>query len=219
VGCGIGEPAIYLHEKYHCSIIGITISEKGLGLGIKKNEEKGYAPMVQFRLADALDNGFPSNSFDFVWQMESSHLIRDKGELFLENFRVLKNSATMLLCDLILNRDLTVVEVYKYRKELNVLEKSFGKVKMITFENYSKELKKAGFSDIETIDISKQIFPTFGHWQNNITQNRKSILKYFNEDNVSNFLLSCEILKDFFKDNIFGYGLVKAKKAEKKNYE
>jgi ubiquinone/menaquinone biosynthesis C-methylase UbiE len=175
--------------------------------------------MVQFQLADALDNGFPSNNFDFVWQMESSHLIRDKRKLFLENYRVLKNHATMLLCDLILKRDLTLVEIYNYRKELGILEKSFGKVKMVTLKNYSQELKKAGFSDIVTIDISKWVFPTFGHWQNNITKNKKSILKYFNEDNVSNFLLSCEILKDFFKDNILGYGLVKAKKVEKKSDE
>ena len=219
VGCGIGEPAIYLHEKHHCRITGITISEKGVELATQKCKERGYTHMVQFQLADALDNGFPSDNFDFVWQMESSHLIRDKGKLFLENFRVLKNYGTMLLSDLILKRDLTVVEIYNYRRELRILEKSFGKVKMVTLKNYSQELKKTGFSEIETIDISKWVFPTLGHWQNNITQNRKSILKHFDEDNVSNFLLSCEILKDFFKDTILGYGLVKAKKVEKKSDE
>ena len=57
VGCGIGEPALYLHEKYHCPVIGITISDKGVNLATKKCEERGYGTW-----------------YSFNWQM---HLITD----------------------------------------------------------------------------------------------------------------------------------------------
>ena len=164
VGCGIGEPAIYLHEKYHCTITGITISEKGVELATKKCVEKGYDNKIQFQRADALDNGFPDNSFDVVWVMESSHTMRDKEKLFTENYRVLKDNSTMLLCDMILKREMNEVEIFNYREDITVLEKVCGKAKTETLDYYQKKLQAAGFTTVHTLDISEKVFPTMVHW-------------------------------------------------------
>ena len=85
--------------------------------------------MVQFQLADALDNGFPNKSFDVVWVMESSHTMRDKEKLFAENYRMLNDNSIMLLCDMILKREMNEVEIFNYRQEITVLEKVCGKAK------------------------------------------------------------------------------------------
>jgi 27-O-demethylrifamycin SV methyltransferase len=213
VGCGIGEPALYLHEKYHCPVIGITISAKGVDLATKKCEEMGYAHMLQFQLADALDNGFPDKSFDVVWQMESSHSMKDKEKLFAENYRVLKDNSTMLLCDMFLKRELNEMEIFKYRREITILEKVCGKAKAETFNSYQKMLKAAGFIEVETVDISEQAFPTMAHWRKNISNNYEKITQLFPKEKIDEFLMACDITEKFYRNSILGYGLVRAVKG------
>ena len=74
VGCGIGGPAFYIHEKYGCAIDGISTSERGIQLASSASREKGYDD-VRFKVADGIDNGFPDGTFDIVWIMEATHLI------------------------------------------------------------------------------------------------------------------------------------------------
>ena len=213
VGCGMGAPAIYLHEKYGCDITGISISKRGVDLASAASEKKGFSHKVRFRVKDALENGFSENTFDLVWQMESSHLMRDKKRLFSENFRVLKDNGVLLLCDLILINELNIAELYRYRKELAVLERSFGKTKMEVLDYYDRELRQAGFSNVETVDISKRVRPTPKHWRENMANRKSDILQHFSEDDFNNFLLSCDIIDTFLKDKILGYGLVRAEKS------
>ena len=213
VGCGIGEPAMYLHEKYHCTITGITISEKGVELAARKCVEKGYDHKIQFQRADALDNGFPDKSFDVVWVMESSHTMRDKEKLFAENHRVLKDNSTMLLCDMILKRKMNEVEIFNYREDITVLEKVCGKAKTETLDYYQNKLKAAGFTTVHILDISEKVFPTMVHWRKNITQNYEKIRQIFPKEKVDDFLRACDITEQFYRNSILGYGLVKAVKG------
>jgi 27-O-demethylrifamycin SV methyltransferase len=213
VGCGMGAPALYLHEKYGCDITGISISKRGVELASAASEKRGFSKKVRFQVKDALENGFPENTFDLVWQMESSHLMRDKKKLFSENFRVLKANGLLLLCDLILINELNIAELYRYRKELTVLEKSFGKTKMEVLEYYDRDLRNAGFSNIKTVDISKWVRPTLKHWRANMANKKSDILQHFSSDDFNNFLLSCDIIDTFLKDKILGYGLVRAEKS------
>jgi len=212
VGCGIGEPAFHLFEKYHCCITGITPSERGVEIARQLSEDKNYSEKVQFILADGLNNGLDNDQYDIVWQMESSHLIHDKSRLFQENYRVLKKHGKLLLCDLILKRDLSYSEIYQLNQEIHILHKTFGKAKMETLKFYTQELKNAGFSEIKTVDISSSVTPTFKNWKKNIDQNQKNLKQCFGQTRINDFLLSCEIIKNLFDNNILGYGLVKATK-------
>jgi 27-O-demethylrifamycin SV methyltransferase len=83
VGCGIGGPALYIYEKFSCTIDGISTSERGVQLANESSNKKGFHD-VRFKVADSLDNGFSDKTFDIVWIMESSHLITDKKRLFQE---------------------------------------------------------------------------------------------------------------------------------------
>ena len=201
VGCGTGTPAFYLYEKFGCSIAGISISPRGVEIAEEKCRAKQYSGKIKFYVKDALDNGFAENSFDIVWVMESSHLMRNKIKLFEENYRVLKKNGCMLLCDLILINEFSVLDIYKYQKELATLEKSFGKAKMETLEFYKTKMLKQGFQDIEVIDISNKAFPTLAKWKDNTRSNKDNILKFFSENDFNNFLLSCDIISDFFSND------------------
>jgi len=160
VGCGIGAPAFYLHEKFGCTVSGISTSTRGIEIAQKKCREKGYGRKIKFYARNGLDNGFAEATFDVVWIMESSHLMENKGKLIEENYRVLKNRGCMLLCDVMLRKKLTVMDVYRYQKELTILEKSFGKARMETLNFYAAKMGAYGFTDIETLDLSRQAFPT-----------------------------------------------------------
>lgn len=212
VGCGIGAPALYLHEKFGCTINGISISPRGIEVAEEKCRKKGYSDKIAFHVRDALDNRFPDNSFDIAWVMESSLLMRDKARLFEENYRVLKENGSMLLCDMILRREFTVMDVFKYQKELAVLEKSFGKNKIETLGFYEAKMGERGFRDIESVDVSTEAFPTLTKWRENILDNKEAVLRFFSEDDFDSFLLSCDILTDLFNKGIFGYGLVRGVK-------
>jgi cyclopropane fatty-acyl-phospholipid synthase-like methyltransferase len=208
VGCGIGGPALYLHERFGCHVSGISTSSRGIEIAGKKSREKGYSEKVKFYNRDALDNGFPENSFDVVWVMESSHLMRNKERLFEENYRVLKNNGRMLLCDQMLLREFTAIDVLKYRKELAVVERSFGKAKVETIDFYKAKMGERGFKDVEAVDISEQAFPTLEKWKENILQKKDRVLEHFSEEDFNSFVLSCDILMGLFNEGIWGYGLV-----------
>ena len=210
VGCGIGTPAIRLARKFNCRILGISTSQRGVNLANISAKQHNLQEKISFQLADALHNKLADNSFDLAWQMESSHLIANKRKLFSETFRVLKSKGKLLLCDLILKNELNFAEIYKYRKELSILEKSFGKTKMITLDNYRAILKETGFTDIKTFDISQYTYPTVHCWRENISKNKSRILEFFSETTVNCFMQSCDILSSFFQDNILGYGIVTA---------
>jgi len=212
VGCGIGNPAFHLHRRFGCRVTGITVSSRGVEIAQERSEQNGTSGSVQFLVADAMDNGLPDNTFDIAWVMESSHLMRDKERLFEECFRVLKNNGCLLLCDLTLIEEFGIAEVFKYKEELAILERSFGKAKMETLSFYERKLAEQGFKDVEVVDISAKVTRTLTEWKENTTTNKDQILRFLDEEGIDGFLRSCDILSAFFADRVLGYGQAKGVK-------
>ena len=212
VGCGIGHPAFLLHKKYGCRVTGITISARGIQLGRERAAHLGVEEAVVFKEADAQDNKLESDSFDLLWQMESSHLIHDKLRLFRENYRVLRPGGGLVLCDLFLKRTFSVADIYNYRAELAKLEGSFGKAKMATMLEYRDTLDQCGFGEIEMWDVSDQVKPTLRAWKENVDLHRHSIERFLSPGDIEDFVESCDIVEDFFARDLMGYGMIRAGK-------
>jgi 27-O-demethylrifamycin SV methyltransferase len=215
VGCGIGGPAFYIHEKYKCAIDGISTSQEGIDMANKTSEEKGY-DNVKFKVADGLDNGFPDNSFDIVWVMESSHLMPDKWKLCKECFRVLKSSGTMVLCDLIRLTKYPNYRVILYGlthfKKFVRLSQAFGPAQLISLGAYCDFLLDAGFNEVTVIDVSEKSAPTAKRWKENAIRFGESEFNTFSRDDVQAFIDGCDFLAGLFKKGLFGYGMLRAKK-------
>ena len=209
VGCGIENPAFYVSEHTGCRISPISISGRGIDIAREKCRLNGLSDKVAFYQQDALDNEFPDASFDVVWVMESSHLMRNKKQLIAENYRVLRPGGSMLLCDLILKREFSVMDLYRHKDELEVLERSFGNAKMETFEF---SMRSQGFGCIKMQDISLEAFPTLEKWKENLEHHRQKLAAHFNVEEIDNFYRSCDILTEFFTQELFGYGMVKGVK-------
>ena len=213
VGCGIGEPAFYLHEKYQCDITGITISERGAELAQEANQSKGNPDKIRFEVADILGDFLPKERFDIIWIMEVSHLIKDKEKLFERSFELLKNQGKLLLCDMVAVKEFTAFDILKRGKEIATMERVFGKAKTERFESYQQNLENAGFSDIKTLDVSKNIYPTMQYWRENINQHRAEISASMSDEQIQDFLEACDILENFYNEKVLGYGMVTAVKS------
>lgn len=216
VGCGIGAPAFYLHEKYGCSIEGISTSERGILLAEKAAREKGYE-RVRFKVANGMDNGYPDRSFDLVWIMEAAHLMLDKKKLFAECHRVLKDGGTLIMCDIVQRKLLAphkglfffLANLGKYYKLL----KAWGPAQLPTMGTYADRLVEAGFPVVTIWDITEKVLPTPRRWRDNALRLFNERRGTFPEKDVDNFVAGCEILDLYFRNGLFGYGIIKAVKT------
>ena len=212
VGCGIGNPACYLAERFGCQVLGISTSRAGVDLAARRARERGFSDRVSFSLADAMDNGLSEASFDRVWVMESSHLMPLKHELLMECARVLRPGGHLVLCDIILPRDLALADILSRAQDFIHLHYTFGRAKMETLETYRRIAESVGLEARELLDISNETVPTFEHWRRKLEKCREEVRGLIGDDGVEHFEASCEILPAFWRERIFGYGLMVAVK-------
>ena len=52
------------------------------------------------------------------------------------------------------------------------------------------------------------------HWRGKITQNYEKIRQIFPKKNIDEFLMTCDITEEFYRNNILGYALIKAVKGQ-----
>ena len=212
VGCGIGGPAILLHQKYGCHVHGITISEKGVHKANESARKKGCDSHVKFTVADAKENKFPDEFFDIIWGMESFHLMDDKAKVFSECFRVLKRGGQLLLCDNMLGtKILSNAEAVEHYKELRLLEKVFGKTQTETLSSYKLAAEVAGFRHIVCKDISEQTMPqTIKYFRGKVKMQYQELVDLSSKQYIDDFLNMCDTWEYFNSLGVMSYGLLKA---------
>lgn len=211
-GCGIGAPAIYLHDKFGSDVTGISISKKGVDLANSRIEGSRYKDKVRFMVADMTATGFANKSFDVIWVMESSHLIKNKALLFYECYRLLKPGGYILLSDVLINKKFNLIIKLNFLFQIINLIKTFGKGNTETPEHYTELLCQSGFKNIFSKNISNEVEPTFNYWRKNITDSRSNLIKVLDESGIKRFEKSIETLKYFFKKGFNCYYLFRAKK-------
>jgi 27-O-demethylrifamycin SV methyltransferase len=215
VGCGIGNPAFYLHKKFKCSILGITTSDRGIEIANQLSREKGFSAKVKFQFADGTDNGLPDNSFDLIWVLESSHLM-PKVDLLRECYRVLKKNGTLLLCDLMITNRLRSLEhlpiVVRHLFSIMRTGKVFGNTHMASMEYYWMGFHKAGFNEITSIDISERVVPTLRNWKENAIKNKGKNQHNFSISAINKFIKACDIVEFFYKTRYLSYAIFKGVK-------
>ena len=105
--------------------------------------DRGLAGAV-FEQRDGTDNGLDDGTFDVVWVLESSHLMRDKTALLGECVRVLAPGGRLVLCDIIRKRDIPFLEVRARREDFALLRRAFGDAHMEPLDDYASTLAGSG---------------------------------------------------------------------------
>ena len=212
VGCGIGEPAMDLAERVRCQIHGISTSEVGIATARTRAAERGLGDQLSFDVRDGMANGFEDRSFDRVWVMESSHLMPDKASMIQESARVLRPAGRLVLCDIIMHRELGMKDVMRRAKAFDLLRVVFGRAKMSTLAAYQGWCSEAGLEMLGSEDISQQTAPTFANWKRNAQRHRDEVAALIGAGPLADFSQACDELERMWTERILGYGMLSAAK-------
>lgn len=209
VGCGSGAPACQLVGEFGVRVVGITTSGVGIAAARQRAASLGLRDAA-FEQRDGTDNQLPDNSFDRVWVLESSHLMRERDRLVAECARVLRPGGRVILCDLVKHRDIGFQEVRDRREEFAVLRAAFGDAHMHSLAYYSSAFAAAGLEVERVLDLTEATLPTFDRWRENARIHHDSVVSLIGAEGLEAFVRSCDILESLWRDGTFGYGLVVA---------
>lgn len=214
VGCGTGKAGCRIASEYDCELTGISPSISCVEKAAARAGSAGCADRAAFVIGDGTQLQFDDGAFDRAWVMESSHLMDDKPALLAECARVLKPGGRLMLCDLMLQRKLSLMQVIEYRDQFLLLKESFGRARMETLAFYGEQMQANGLVVEHSRDISGQTFPTFDRWRENAQHRRDQVTGHIGEQAWRQFRDSCDVLTDFWQAHIMGYGIICAVKPE-----
>jgi cyclopropane fatty-acyl-phospholipid synthase-like methyltransferase len=210
VGCGTGAPACFLARTYDVAVTGITTSLVGVKAAQERAVRAGVDDRTTFLQRDGMDNGFASGSFDRVWALESSHLMRDRDRLVAECARVLRPGGWLVLCDIVLRRPMPFDEVKRLRRPLTLLREVFGDARMEPLDEYAALARHGGLVVEEQVDLTDATRSTFQRWRENAARFRSEVVVSLGEAGLQQFVDSCDVLEGFWDDGTLGYGLLAA---------
>lgn len=213
VGCGTGTPALYL-ASLGAQVTGITTSAVGVAEARDRVASTRMADRLRFELRDGMDNGFPDGSFDRVWALESSHLMPERERLVAECARVLRPGGRLALCDIVLRRELPLLEVRRLREPLGLLRLVFGDARMEPLDRYEQWAAASGLVVDRNVDLTASTRPTFARWRANAHRHRNEVVAALGEEDWRRFVEACDVLDGFWGDGTLGYGLLAAVKTE-----
>jgi 27-O-demethylrifamycin SV methyltransferase len=212
VGCGTGAPACLLAGEHGVRVTGITTSETGIEAAKARAAQMGLQEQTSFELRDGMDNGLPDESFDRVWALESSHLMRRRDAVMSECARVLRPGGRLVLCDIIRRRELDLKEVRRLREPLALLREVYGDARMEPLGEYRRLAEAGGLEVDQEIDLTQATRPTFEGWRKNAERHRDEVVALIGEEDLSAFVASCAVLEGFWDNGTLGYGLLAAAK-------
>lgn len=212
VGCGIGGPAQYLAREIGCRVTGISTSAVGVRMAANGAQTQGLSDHLEFLERDGMANGFPAESFDCVWIMESSHLMERKDRLLAESARVLRPEGLLILCDIVVRNTIPFQYLVRNLAEFENLNAVFGKQHVELLSAYEPLAKSSGLSVIRAEDISEAVQPTLGHWRRNAELNLGELQELIGDDYLAQFLKACGFLERLWKEERLGYGMLLARK-------
>jgi 27-O-demethylrifamycin SV methyltransferase len=212
VGCGTGAPACRLVESFGVRALGISTSSVGVAAATDRAVARG-CDGARFEVRDGTATGLPDGSFDRVWLLESSHLIRDRTALIGECARVLRPGGRLVLCDIVRHRVIPFDEVRARRADFATLREAFGDAHMHSLDDYAVYLTAAGLTVGDKVDLSAATLPTFDRWRANAATHHEAVVDLLGTAGRDAFVRSTEILERFWRDGTLGYGLISADKA------
>jgi tocopherol O-methyltransferase len=156
-GCGIGGSALWLAKHSGAHVVGISISEKQIEKANSLAKAKKLDQLVTFSVNDYLRTGYPDESFDVVWAIESVCHANRKEDFLKEAYRLLKKGGRLIIADGFKKRE------PKSTKEEQILSDFYKGMllpNLYTFKQFENAMGLSGFKNIKVIDKTQEILPS-----------------------------------------------------------
>lgn len=99
LGAGYGGPARFLAEKYGCRVVALNLSEIENERNRALNESRGLEYMIEVVEGSFEEVPYDEDSFDVVWSQDAILHSGERGKVFEEVSRVLKENGSFVFTD------------------------------------------------------------------------------------------------------------------------
>lgn len=211
-GCGEGNTAIYLAQKYSYRIKGVDLLKDSIFIARKKAKAFHLEKHLIFMVGDYTQTDFPNNIFDGIYTMETLVHIKNYQRALRELFRILKPDGKIVLFEYTLSKQ---EDLNKIQKEIwkKVIEGTgmFGLPKF-THGLFPKILKEAGFIEVKVEEITERVMPMLDTF-NKVAHIPYLIIKLLKQEKrFVNAMFSVEAYNDLKKNKTWKYVIVSARK-------
>lgn len=156
-GCGIGGSVLWLAKYKKADVVGISISEKQIEKAKTLAKQAKVDHLVLFSVTDYLQTGFPKESFDVVWAIESVCHADKKEDFLKEAFRVLKKGGRIIIADGFIRRE---PKTQREKQLVADFYKGMLLPNLYTFDQFEDAMKESGFKHVTVFDKTHEILPS-----------------------------------------------------------
>ena len=153
-GCGVGGSSIFLAGNLQCKTMGITLSEKQVETCKSNAERLGMSDQCSFQTGNYLETGFPDNTFDVVWGVESVCYAYDKFDFLKEAFRILKPGGKVIVADFF---SIPLEEGSREEELMNKWTDTWAIKKYAEIDEFFGKMEKAGFTARQKKDVTSNV--------------------------------------------------------------
>jgi SAM-dependent methyltransferase len=93
LGCGQGGPGLWVARETGAALVGVDLSEVGIGHAAARAVALGLADRARFQVADIVSTGLPDASFDGAMSVDVLWAVPDKARAIREISRLLRPGA------------------------------------------------------------------------------------------------------------------------------
>jgi tocopherol O-methyltransferase len=156
-GCGIGGSVLWLAKNKKAEVVGISISAKQIEKAKILAKQAKVDHLVSFSVMDYLHTGFPNESFDVVWAIESVCHAEKKEDFLEEAYRVLKKGGRIIIADGFMNRE---PETEREKQLVTDFYKGMLLPNLYSFDQFEDAMTKTGFQHVNVVDKTHEVLPS-----------------------------------------------------------
>ncbi|WP_432086129.1 methyltransferase domain-containing protein [Streptomyces sp. bgisy095] len=151
VGCGHGSTAARIVAHHAVRITGISVSDYQVDLANKRLLPPSLPGQATFRLADAMENPFPDESFDGAYAIESLMHMPDKEAALGHIARVLRPGARLVIAEHGLEGELAPPDAARMADAYAFFKFS------LSSDRYETLLREAGLKVVHYTDATENV--------------------------------------------------------------
>ncbi|MGI8911948.1 MAG: SAM-dependent methyltransferase [Rubrobacteraceae bacterium] len=156
-GCGLGHSAIWLAREFGVEVVGVNLARGQIREARCIAHRQGVSDRVAFERRDFARTGFPDESFDVVWAMESICHAQDKQDFLDEARRLLGPGGRLVVADLFRSGHPFGLSEERL---LGSWLSGWAVPDLATAEEFGESARRAGFTDVRIKDITANIWPS-----------------------------------------------------------